>query len=260
MGVWMQSVLARGEGHHRVGSFMGALAVTVSLLASTLALVSFTATPAGAVTPTPTTYAATTLSNAGATLNATVNPGGTATTLTFCYASSAITISGGNCTSSGTVSYATATPATSSSATTTSFFAPITGLTAGTTYSYAAGASQAAGTTAWSTPSSFTTLTGGPFVCTPNFYQENSSFLWKFNPATQTYAKVNLSAQATSLNGIGYDTQNNYLYGVGGSHHLSDWVRRKRDRRRDAHEHSEHRWGLPPRHQLPADGQRERHV
>ena len=60
-------------------------------------------------------------------------------------------------------------------------------------------------------------MTGAPFDCTPDFYQANSSFLWRFDAVSQTYVKINATAQATSLNGIGYDSNNNYIYGVGGS-------------------------------------------
>ena len=60
-------------------------------------------------------------------------------------------------------------------------------------------------------------MSGGPFACTPNFYQENASYLWKFNAVTGTYVKIDSTAQTEALNGIGYDTTNNYVYGVGGS-------------------------------------------
>jgi outer membrane protein OmpA-like peptidoglycan-associated protein len=60
-------------------------------------------------------------------------------------------------------------------------------------------------------------MSGAPFVCTPDFYQENSSYLWRFNAVTGTYVHVGSTAETTSLNGIGYDTLNNYIYGVGSS-------------------------------------------
>ena len=167
--------------------------------------------------PTPTIYTATDLSNTAATLNASVDPAGTATTLTFCYSTSAITISGSDCTSSGTVGYATATASPASSSSAVTFSAYVTNLSAGATYYYAAGASQTAGSTSWSSTTTFTTMTGAPFVCTPNFYEEAASYLWGFDAVTQTYVAINSSPQAVDLNPIGYDTLDNYIYGVGGS-------------------------------------------
>ena len=38
-----------------------------------------------------------------------------------------------------------------------------------------------------------------------------------FNATTDTFSKVNSSASGTTLNGIGYNTQNNYIYGWSGS-------------------------------------------
>ncbi|MGA2528770.1 MAG: Ig-like domain-containing protein [Acidimicrobiales bacterium] len=191
-------------------AFAAAFVVALAIVAVPLAM------PAAAAAPTPTIYTATNLSNTSATLNGYVNPAGASTALTFCYSASSITISGGNCTvSSGTIGYATATQSPSSSSSPITFSASATGLSAGTKYYYAAGATQTA--TSWSTTTTFTTMTGGPFACMPAFYQENSGYLWSFDATTGTYVKINSAAQAESLNGIGYDTNNNYIYGVGGS-------------------------------------------
>ena len=75
-------------------------------------------------------------------------------------------------------------------------------------------------------------MTGGPFVCTPNFYEDAASYLWRFDAVTQKYVAVNSVAQAADLNPIGYDAQNNYIYGVSGSG-LYQIGSRKRDRHRD---------------------------
>ena len=203
--------LPEGWGHP-------ASALVAVFLIALVAVAGPLAPPASASVPTPTIYAATNLSNTSATLNGYVNPAGVSTTLSFCYSTSTIAISGGNCTvSSGTISYATAAQSPSSSSVAITFSANATGLAAGTQYYYAAGASQTAGSTSWSTTATVTAMTGGPFVCMPNFYQENSSYLWRFNAITGTYVHVNSTAQAESLNGIGYDTNNNYIYGVGGT-------------------------------------------
>ncbi len=199
------------------GAHLARVLVPVLMLAFGMVVVPL-ALPAAALTaPTPTIYTATDLSNAAATLNASVNPAGTPTSLTFCYSTSAITITGSDCTSSGTIGYATATASPSSSPSAITFSAYVTNLSAGATYYYAAGASQTAGSTSWSSTATFTTMTGAPFVCTPNFFEEAASYLWGFNAVTQTYVAVNSSPQAVDLNPIGYDTLNNYVYGVGGS-------------------------------------------
>ena len=196
----------------------------VVLMAASVAVLSLGVTAvapavrAGAAAPAPTVYTATDLSDTSATLNASVDPDGTATALTFCYSTSAITITGSACTvSSGTVAYATASQSPSSSSSALVFSAGVTGLSAATRYYVAAGAAQTAGSTTWSATTTFTTVSGAPFTCTPDFYQVNGDFLWRFDALDGSYAKVNATAQATALNGIGYDAQDNYIYGVGGS-------------------------------------------
>ncbi len=196
----------------------------ITLMAASVAILSLGVTvvapaaPAEAAAPAPTIYSATDLSNTSATLNASVDPGGTSTALTFCYSTSAITISGSSCTvASGTIAYATAAQSPSTSSSTLVFSAAVTGLAASTKYYVAAGAAQTAGSTSWSSTTTFTTVSGAPFTCSPDFYQANGDYLWKFDALNGTYVKVNATAQATSLNGIGYDEENNYVYGVGGS-------------------------------------------
>ncbi|HEY8081281.1 MAG TPA: hypothetical protein VIE15_04255, partial [Acidimicrobiales bacterium] len=209
------SVLAPSRGRRHVTRLARELLVAATV-AST-ALVAAIALPASAAAPTPTIYTATNLTNTTATLNGTVNPGGVATALQFCYSTSTITITGGTCTvSSGTVTFATAAQSPSSSASTIAVSAAVTGLAANTTYHVALGATQGA-SSAWSTLATFTTPSGAAFTCQPDLYQENSSFLWRFDGASASFIKVNSSAQPTSLNGIGYDSVNNYIYGIGGS-------------------------------------------
>ena len=202
----------RGNWGHFASAFAAALVGALALVAIPLA------SPTSAAAPIPTIYAATNLSNTSATLNGYVNPAGASTALSFCYSTSTITISGGNCTvSSGTVAYATATQSPSSSSSAIAFSVNATGLAAGTKNYFAAGASQTSGSTSWSATTTVTTMMGAPFVCMPAFYQENSSYLWTFDAVTGNYVKINSTAQPESLNGIGYDTNNNYIYGVGGS-------------------------------------------
>ena len=198
---------------------VGAIA---AIVAGFLAAVA--ASPAAAGTaPTPTIYTATDLTNTAATLNASVNPSGTVTTISFCYSASQITINGNSCTASGTIGYATATASPSSASSATVFSAYVTGLVPGTTYYYAAGASQTAGSTSWSSPTSFTTMSGAPLVCGPNFYEETgpasgTPYLWRYDPISSAYVEVNPSAnQSVDLNPIGYDALNNYIYGDTGT-------------------------------------------
>jgi hypothetical protein len=194
-------------------------AVTAALLVGLGAVIVGPAVPAlASPAPTPTIYTATDLFNTDATLNASVGPGGTTTALTFCYSTSAITINGSACTvSSGTIGYASASASPSSSTSVITFSAYVANLVAGTTYYYAAGASQVAGSTSWSSTATFTTMTGAPFVCTPNFYEEAAGFLWSFDAVSQEYVQVSAAVQPVSLNAAGYDTLNNYIYAVGGT-------------------------------------------
>jgi hypothetical protein len=196
---------------------VAAMAACVAVLSLGVTAVS-PAVRAAASAPAPVVYTATDLTDTSATLNASVDPGGTPTALTFCYSTSAITISGSSCkVTSGSVAYATAEQSPSTSTTSLVFSASVSGLSAGTRYYVAAGAAQTAGSTTWSPTTSFTTVTGGPFTCTPDFYQVNGDYLWRFDALDGTYVKVNSTPQATALNGIGYDDQDNYIYGVGGS-------------------------------------------
>lgn len=53
---------------------------------------------------------------------------------------------------------------------------------------------------------------GGPFVCQPGFYQVISGQLKELNPVTGAYQAVGVTNG--TYNAIGYDTQDNYLYGI----------------------------------------------
>jgi hypothetical protein len=59
-------------------------------------------------------------------------------------------------------------------------------------------------------------MTGGPFVCTPDFYQSNQSYLWRYNVVAQAYQKIDSSPEPGTMT-LGYDATNNYLYGIFGS-------------------------------------------
>ncbi len=188
------------------------LAVVV-VMAATLTLVGVDVAQAGPTTPVfspDLTYASNVLATT-ATLNTTVNPEGTATTFTFCYSTSSFTPSGSTC--AGT----TVTPVTSSSSSSTALqvSANITSLTAGTRYFFAAGATQG-NTTTWSNVATFMGTTGGPLVCSATLYEANGGYLYAFDATTDTFTKVDTTA-GTNLNGIGFNTQNDYIYGWSGS-------------------------------------------
>ena len=181
------------------------------------ALVIFSSS-ANATGVTPTLTGAANFSDTGATLYGVVSPGGVSTTIAFCYSTSVITITGGNCTvPSGTISYASANQSPSVSSSSVTATATIAGLTAATKYYYAIGASQSVGVTNWTTAKNFTTITGGAFICTPNLYQVNNDYTWEFSPTTNSFVKLNSIAQTTGLNALGYDAENNYLYAMGSS-------------------------------------------
>jgi outer membrane protein OmpA-like peptidoglycan-associated protein len=186
--------------------------VAVVLAAGALVVPAALASATGVM---PTLTGAANFSNSGATLYGAVNPGGVSTTIVFCYSASAITITSGACTvASGTLSYASATQSPSTSATSVTASATLAGLNAATKYYYAIGASQSVGTTNWSSTKNFTTITSGPFVCTPDFYQVNNDYTWEFSPTTNSFVQINSTAQTSGLNGLGYDAENNYLYAM----------------------------------------------
>ncbi len=110
------------------------------------------ATPTSNPAPTATTEAATAITSTGATLSASVDPEGSATTVSFVYGTSS-TLSSGTTTTSGQ-------PIGNGSAA-VSVTAALTGLTAGKTYYYEVVATSAGGTTDGSI-SSFTTPTPTP--------------------------------------------------------------------------------------------------
>jgi len=189
------------------------LALTLGLGA--LAIFSSSANATGVI---PTLTGAANFSNTSATLYGVVSPGGVSTTIAFCYSTSVITITGGNCTvPSGTISYASANQSPTASSSNVTATAAISGLTAATKYYYAIGASQSVGVTNWTAAKNFTTITGGAFICTPNLYQVNNDYTWEFSPTTNSFLKLNSIAQTTGLNALGYDAENNYLYAMGSS-------------------------------------------
>ncbi len=109
---------------------------------------SLLATPTPTPAPTATTQPATAITNTGATLSASVDPEGSATTVSFVYGTSS-TLSSGTTTSAQPIGNGSAA---------VSVTAALTGLTAGTTYYYEVVATSAGGTTDGSI-SSFTTPT-----------------------------------------------------------------------------------------------------
>jgi len=60
-------------------------------------------------------------------------------------------------------------------------------------------------------PATRALASGGPFTCSPGFYQVLSGQLNELNPVTGVYTPIG-STYADSYNAMGYDTLNNYLY------------------------------------------------
>jgi uncharacterized repeat protein (TIGR02543 family) len=56
----------------------------------------------------------------------------------------------------------------------------------------------------------------GPFTCTSDFYQVSSGDMYKYSVATNTYSLMSGSTNVASLNAIGYNTGDNYIYGISG--------------------------------------------
>lgn len=92
-------------------------------------------------------------------------------------------------------------------------------MTANTLYYFAASSTQG-GTTTWSPVVDFMPAAGGSFSCTSTVYAVIGSQFYSFGYSTGSSAYVFTkigSAMATTLNGIGYDDQDNYIYGWAGS-------------------------------------------
>jgi photosystem II stability/assembly factor-like uncharacterized protein len=114
-------------------------------------IVSFT-TPALPLPPAATTQAATTITNASATLTASVNPSNSATTVTFVYGTDATLTSGTTTTPAQSIGSGTSAVAVT---------APVAGLTPGTTYFFQVVATNVGGTVK-GTIVSFTTAAPAP--------------------------------------------------------------------------------------------------
>ncbi|MES1170100.1 MAG: InlB B-repeat-containing protein, partial [Leifsonia sp.] len=56
----------------------------------------------------------------------------------------------------------------------------------------------------------------GPFTCTSDFYQVSSGKMYLYSVASNTYTVMANSLNVASLNAIGYNTGDNYIYGVVG--------------------------------------------
>jgi len=66
--------------------------------------------------------------------------------------------------------------------------------------------------------------TGGPFTCTPGFFQVLSGQLNQLNPVTGIYTPIG-STYSDTYNAMGYDTLNNYLYAIDTGSHAGDLLR-----------------------------------
>jgi uncharacterized repeat protein (TIGR02543 family) len=53
-----------------------------------------------------------------------------------------------------------------------------------------------------------------PFTCTSDFYQVSSGKMYQYSVATNTYSVMANTATVSGLNGIGYNTGDNFIYGV----------------------------------------------
>jgi len=57
----------------------------------------------------------------------------------------------------------------------------------------------------------------GAFTCTSDFYQVSSGKMYQYSVASNTYSLMASGTTISGLNGIGYNTGDNYIYGVGSS-------------------------------------------
>ena len=173
---------------------------------SILSFTTPTQTPTPTPAPTATTQAATAITSTGATLNASVNPQGSATTVSFVYGTSSTLSSGTKTTSGQSIgSGSAAVPVT----------AALTGLTAGTIYYYEVVATNARGTTdgsilSFSTP----TPTPTPTPTSTVVIGEQPVFRRKSNKKGRPTGKATLSQFVIdfdiALNPAGADNAANY--------------------------------------------------
>ena len=56
----------------------------------------------------------------------------------------------------------------------------------------------------------------GPFSCTPDFYQASGGDMLHLDTSTFTYSPMTGSTNLNSFNAIGYNTADNYIYGISG--------------------------------------------
>ncbi|RKR76150.1 Ig-like domain repeat protein [Frondihabitans australicus] len=60
--------------------------------------------------------------------------------------------------------------------------------------------------------------TDGPaFSCTADFYQASAGNMYRYSPSSNTYTLLPNNSTIASLNGIGYNPADDYIYGVSGS-------------------------------------------
>ena len=188
---------------------------TALACASCLAVTAGVARASGTAPATTTTLVAS-ITATTASIEGTITPDGApVTAASFCYGTSATLAS---CT---TVSLSSsAYTSLSSSSTNDPVYASVSGLAPNTTYYYSLSATNADGTGSSATPyGAFTTRAVGAFTCTPSFYQVSSTgsgALYSYSIAGNAFTRIG-SGAVSSINGLGYDTADNYLYGVSGS-------------------------------------------
>ncbi|HEY4152444.1 MAG TPA: InlB B-repeat-containing protein, partial [Pseudolysinimonas sp.] len=57
----------------------------------------------------------------------------------------------------------------------------------------------------------------GPFTCTSDFYQASAGKMYQYSVVSNTYTVMAASLNVSGLNAIGYNTGDNYIYGLSGS-------------------------------------------
>jgi outer membrane protein OmpA-like peptidoglycan-associated protein len=215
----MRRVLSCSRWLDRLGEFTLKKFVAVAIAAVACGgYLTFDDGVAGAAgtAPSTTTSVSASVTATSANIEGAITPDGSAiSSASFCYGTSSTLVS---CTSAPLASSAYSALGTGS--TNDPVYVSVSGLTPGTTYYYSLQATNANGSGTSSTPyGSFTTAAAGAFSCTASFYQisgYSSGGLYNYDVSGNSFTRIG-SGSVAGLNGLGYDTANNYLYAVAGS-------------------------------------------